>query len=352
MRMPAVATHLYAFSQLGFLIRGYLVGLGLTQGLKREFGEAIAQSVAGNEWFTDKNCRQAMGAIAAEMLHPSALEAWLAAYLVPAKIAKSVGIVMAGNLPLVGFHDFVCVLCSGHKAVVKLSSKDAYLLPMLYQQLVKIDYTLRDKVVFVDAIESSLVDAVIATGSDDSSSFFETHYNHLPHIFRQSKSSVAVLTGGENSEQLQGLANDVLSYFGMGCRSVNKLLVPKNYDFAGLKEIFVAHYQTNKNFEDCYRYAKALMTAHKEEFIDFDGIVLKKSEDAYPLPAQVFFDEYENEADLNNQLQQCSTDLQCLVSANYVKNFERFFVEFGKAQRPQLSDYADYVDTMQFLCNL
>ncbi|GHT66501.1 acyl-CoA reductase [Bacteroidia bacterium] len=337
------------------MIQGYLLRLGLTQGLKQELGDAIAQSTAHNAWFTEQHIKQALGAIATEMLTPRKLKTWLASYssyLLCEKESKKIGIVMAGNLPLVGFHDLLCVLGSGHIAVVKLSSKDPYLLPMLKCQLTKIDYTMEHQIIFVEQMDASAVDAVIATGSDNTVTVFETQFEHLPHIFRKSKSSLAVLAGNETTEQLQGLAHDMLDYFGMGCRNVSKLFVPRNYDFTALQQVFAGFSFSNANFAGAYRYAKALCLARQEPMLDFDYFLLQANEAWNPLTAQAFFEMYDDAADLQHKLQRHRSGLQCLVSAAPIADFEHFYVDFGNTQRPQLNDYADGVDTMKFIGQL
>jgi hypothetical protein len=342
----------YIFTHLGFLIRGYLMRLGLTQGLWQEFRSAAEQSIANNLWFTQQSIQQALAAIAEDMLAPQKLSAWLARYPCNVKKCKNVGIVMAGNLPLVGFHDMLCVLCNGHTAVIKLSHKDPFLLPMLAQQMVKINYRIANKIIFADNIGTQIdaqIDAVIATGSDNTAVAMEKKYGHIPHIFRRSKHSVGVLCGSENVEQLRGLAHDMLDYFGLGCRSVSKVFVHRDYDFSALQEILSAFTIDNQNFINAYRYVRALNIAQGKTIIDCGCCVLQENDGHFPTAAQVFFEYYIDENDLQKKLSNQQNRLQCLVSERPIDNFERLHTPFGTTQRPQLCDYADGTDVMEWL---
>jgi hypothetical protein len=342
----------YLFTQLGFLIRGYLMRLGLTQGIWHEFKTAEQQSAAANAWFSPQSVRLALCAIAQEMLQPSKFMAWLAKYsLKNVKESKKIGIIMAGNLPLAGFHDFLCVLCSGHTAVVKLSSKDQFLLPMLVRLMTKINYRVGEYAFFVPAIDAAMVSAVIATGSDSSAICFEQKYGCLPHIFRRSRTSAAVLTGSENAEDLHGLAHDILDYCGLGCRSVSKLFVPMDYDFSHLQSALADFKHDNRYFTDAYRYAKALCIASQAQFVDCACCILQCGNAGSPLSAQVFYEYYYDEDDLRQKLI-VQPPLQCLVGARPIVNYESVHAAFGAAQRPQLTDYADGIDTMKWLASI
>ncbi|MEY4927798.1 MAG: hypothetical protein RI894_2234, partial [Bacteroidota bacterium] len=200
--------------------------------------QAVMQrSFFNNQWFTIENQHLALQAIAAEMLDAAKIDAWLAAYSIPQNTensAKKVGIIMAGNLPLVGFHDFLCVLAAGHIARVKLSEKDPYLLPFLAKKLIEFDASFADKIAFVEQLRD--IDALIATGSNNTSRYFEHYFAKYPHIIRKSRASVAVLDGTETEEELHQLGIDVFRYFGLGCRNVSKIFVPRHYDFTLLLE--------------------------------------------------------------------------------------------------------------------
>jgi hypothetical protein len=341
----------YIFAHLGFLIRGYLMRLGLTQGLWQEFKTAVAQSIANNSWFTERHIKQAMDAISNDMLAPRKLTAWLAQYHFNNKYPRNIGIIMAGNLPLVGFYDLLCVLCSGYTAVVKLSHKDPFLLPMLKRQMVKINYRIADRIIFTDHLDAANIDAVIATGSDNTEAVFTEKYGHLPHIFRHSRTSVGILCGNETAEQMQGLAHDMLDYFGLGCRSVTKLFVPKDYDFVALQQVLSEYSVDNQNFMDAYRYARAVSIAKGDVIIDCGCCILQESKDLNPLVAQMFFEYYLDENDLSKKIPQHQNRLQCLVGGQSIEsgNTSIATTNFGTTQCPQLTDYADGVDVMKWL---
>ena len=341
----------HIFVHLGFLIRGCLMRLGLTQGIWREFNDAVAQSAAHNAWFSAPHIWQAMDAIAAEMLAPRKLQAWLAHYPPPCGSPQNIGIIMAGNLPLAGFHDLLCVLFGGSRAVVKLSHKDPFLLPMLKRQMVKIDYRMDSRITFVDRLLPADAAAVIAAGSDNAAAIFEEQYGHLPHIFRKGKTSAAVLSGGETAQELQGLADDMLLYFGLGCRSIAKIFVPQGCDFEALRQILSAFRADSPNFADACRYARALCIARGEPMIDCRCCILQENEALNPPVAQVFFEYYHSESDLQDKLRRCMPRLQCISSRQPICGFEGLYAGLGRAQRPQLADYADGIDVMQWLAD-
>lgn len=343
----------FAFSQLGFLIEGFLQRLGLTRGLKDDFFSAMRQSSAHNAWFTERSIRQALEAIAADMLSPAHMGEWLSRYGAPDRASPgSVGIIMAGNIPLAGFHDLLCALASGCRAVVKLSSKDAFLLPMLAKLLRQIDYRLAPRVAFVD--ELCGVDAVIATGSNSAARYFEQRYGALPHIFRKSRTSVAVISGAEGDEELRLLAHDALGYFGLGCRSVGKIFIPEGYDVLRLQPAFssLAHLREHPPYADCCRYAQARLRMHRRELFDL-GACLASFSDAPVSPVgEVFLQRYRSAEELRGHLLLLEDELQCIATATPISGLEPRCVPFGKAQRPRLTDYADGVDTLQFLLDL
>jgi hypothetical protein len=341
--------NIFAFSQLGFLIEGFLQRLGLTQVIKNNFFTAIKQSVGQNPWFTEHTVRQSLRAIFTDMLQPGKLQEWAKMYEMPKDTQKAIGIIMAGNIPLVGFHDLLCVLMAGHRAVVKMSFKDSALLPVLAKYLVQIDHHFEERVVFVEK-DLGKVDAVIATGSDNASRYFESAYGALPHIFRKNRGSVAVLTGQETPEQLQLLSNDVFSYFGLGCRNVSKIFVPENYDFTALRKAFSSRVNLleHKNYADCYRYARAMWQMRKADFIDCSSCVLAPSEQLGAGIAEVLYQTYSNEDAVVQLLNAYQDSLQCIVADNLPAGLQDAGVQFGQTQHPALTDYADGRDVMIF----
>ncbi len=326
---------------------------------------AAQQSVSTNSWFTESNIRQSLSAIATAFLSEQKLQAWLSQYIIAPK-PKRIGVVMAGNIPLVGFHDFLCVLASRHYFVGKLSHKDKFLLPVLVEMLCAINPEWRNRITFVEEIDVTKIDAFIVTGSDTTADFFSRLSASLPPSGRQSgalirhnRRSVAILTGNETHDDLQGLAVDMFSYFGMGCRNVSMLYVPKGYDWKGLLNIFSAQ-QPFKRLEPLksllqhagyahnYRYQKALLTLQAQPFIDAGVALLYENENLQAPPAVAHFCYYEKIAEMLECLEQQCEQIQCVVGNTVISNK---FCTFGTAQQPQLDDYADGVDTMQWLAD-
>lgn len=341
------------FFHLGYLLRGYLSHLGLTQGLKKEIGGAISQSLERNPWFTDAGVRQSLWAVARDMLAPKQMQEWISRYAIPpAKPAKNVGIIMAGNIPLVGFHDLLCVLASGNRAVVKLSGKDSVLLPTLVRLLAQIDYHFSSRVEFVEDVAGA--DAVIATGSDNAARYFESQHGAKPHIFRKNRTSVAMLYGGEAEEELRLLAHDALDYFGMGCRSVGKIFVPQGFDVSLLQNAFAdfAPLREHGHYGDCLRYLQALHRMRAEEFYDLGGCLATHRADLHSPVGEVFLQEYSSAAALEVALMQQEKSIQCVAAQKPLAGMSRLCVPLGQTQRPRLWDYADGVDTMKFLLEL
>ncbi len=304
-----------------------------------------------NLWFTPANQEQAISAIAREFLDAEKLQNWISEYnITKTTVPKTVGLVMAGNLPLVGFHDVLCVFAAGHKSKIKLSEKDAYLLPYLLQVLAKIDP--RSAAYFEIADRLHDIDATIATGSNNTSRYFEAYFGKKPHIIRKNRNAVAVLNGSETDAELLALGSDIFSYFGMGCRNVSKLYVPRDYDFIHLLELLtefrevVLHDKYKNNFD----YNLALCMLSREPYLMGNGILLTENT-AIASPVSclyyAFYDELDElEAELNNR----SSEIQCIVARP--ESVSLPVVPFGKAQQPGLEDYADGVDTMAFLTTL
>jgi hypothetical protein len=284
------------------------------------------------------------------MLSPNRLQEWLSRYAISEnKQQKSIGVIMAGNIPLVGFHDLLCVLMAGHRAAVKMSSKDGALLPMLVKYLVQIDRRFAERVELVEQLEN--VDAVIATGSDNSARYFEFQHGQLPHIFRKNRTSVAVLSGSESEEDLQGLAHDALDYFGLGCRSVGKIFVPKGFDTSLLQNVFstLAKIRKHTPYNDCVRYATALHQMRRDTFFDFGSCLAAYSAELHSPVGEIFLQEYSSTEELRDTLLLYRDNLQCIATSMLLSGLEGSCVPFGKAQCPQLWDYADGIDTMNFL---
>jgi len=310
-----------------------------------------AATLAGhhNGWFTEDNILFSLKQWG-ELLTIENLNNWLSGYTFnESKEPKTVGIVMAGNIPLVGFHDFLSVLLSGNKVLVKLSSSDKVLLPYLSKFLIEQEPSLADKIEFVDGKLENF-DAVIATGSNNTSRYFEYYFGKKPNIIRKNRNSVAVLTGNESEEELNALGEDIFRYYGLGCRNVSKIYVPKDYDFDGLfnalfhyKDIINQHKYANN-----YDYNKAVYLMSEFKILDNGFLILKEDESLTSPISALFYSYYDDESTLRKKLQEMEEQIQCVVSSDAKENE----VNFGDTQKPSLNDYADGIDTMEFLLKL
>lgn len=329
-----------------------LVQLGKQLQKEDEFLSAsIKRTALHNPWFTEANQRQAISAIAEQMLTAEKLAAWLANYELPATTdGQWVGLVMAGNLPLVGFHDVLCVFMSGHWSRIKLSEKDPYLLPALLRMLRLLDK--RTEAYFSVVERLADFSAVIATGSNNSARYFKEYFAKYPHIIRQNRNAVAVLTGDESAEDLHALGQDVFGYFGLGCRNVSKLYLPEGYNFPPLLEALheyrqiVNHVKYKNNFD--YNYALYMLNMVKYES---NGCVLMTENTSLQSPiATLHYEYYSDEEQLQAELLNRKEEIQLVVSHLSIPGLPSF--AFGQAQLPALDDYADGVDTMSFLLEL
>ncbi len=315
-----------------------------TKQISIAFGEKIARSTVHNPWFTDGNIRQALRGLSF-MLRPEALNKWMEGQTHAAKDQKKIGMVLAGNIPMVGFHDLFCVAMSGHQAVAKLSSEDKILLPAIFEILYLLtDYEPFKVEWFTDRLPE--VDAVIATGSNNTSRYFEYYFSKLPHIIRKNRTSVGILTGGESDEEMLALGDDIFSYFGLGCRNVSKLFVKDDFEidrfFKGIypySEI-INHHKYANNFD----YYRALWMMNQEDLLE-NGFMILRPSDAIASPiATVFYERYSDLERVKARLEAEKNEIQCIISLENIP--------FGNSQKPELWDYADGVDTMEFLQKL
>ncbi len=327
-----------AFVKLGDLIRR------LTEDEREKLR---TQARAENNWFTPEAVDTALYGI--EMnLYPDKLEEWINKYPVKEK-NKTIAVVMAGNVPAVGFHDLLCILLSGNNAMVRLSSKDAPLLTFLIRSLVKVAPAIERKLQITDQLKD--MDAVIATGSDNSSRYFDYYFGKYPHIIRKNRTSVGVLTGEETEDDIRQLGRDIFLYYGLGCRNVSKLFAPHEYNFSFLLnalEPFSTVMQHHK-YHNNYDYNKSIYLVNKEHHLD-NGFLLLKEDPQIVSPISVlFYESYRNGQDLTAKLNEQENKIQCIVSKS---GHWPGSAAYGKAQFPELDDYADGVDTMEFLTRL
>jgi hypothetical protein len=318
-----------------------------------EFLDAlIHRTEYNNAWFTKDNQHQSIQAIATAFLEKEKLEAWVANYDFPEKTErKTVGLVLAGNIPLVGFHDILCVFIAGHKAMIKLSDKDKFIFPYLVKLLAKFDERAADYFEITERLTG--FQAVIATGSNNSARYFDAYFGKYPNIIRRNRNAVAVLNGSETTEDFGNLGQDVFQYFGLGCRNVAKLYVPKSYDFNPMLEVFhEAHKQLamHSKYKNNFDYNYALYMLNKVPIWNNGCIIFTEDKAIQSRIANLHYEFYEDKEVLENDLAAKMEEIQCVVAKTEFQNIKT--VDFGEAQRPQLMDYADGVDTIAFLLTL
>lgn len=307
---------------------------------------AMEAAHANNPWFTQESIRNALQGIVL-LLEEEKLRSWLAKYPLT-RASKKVACILAGNIPMVGFHDMLCVVLSGHQFVGKCSRKDKYLMTALAQILQEIAPEFRNNIVFLDNLRDTDYDAVIATGSNNSARYFQQYFGQKPHIIRKGRSSVAILSGKETEKQFEGLADDVFMYFGLGCRNVSKIYIPKDFDIRKAFPAFAAgysHYQNHHKWMNNYSYNRSINLLNQEKFYETQFALFQEHEALVSPLAVVYYETYETLSQLHHFLQTRSEELQCIVSDVEGKDF----VPLGKAQFPEIDTYADGIDTMAFL---
>ncbi|HUH47402.1 MAG TPA: acyl-CoA reductase [Arenibacter sp.] len=350
--MTELASRINAFVKLGSFFKEYCEYVKKKPSIDPKhypwfikLDETVALAEQQNGWFTPDNIFHGLENWA-ELLTPTNLNDWLSAYDLRTNRPKSVAVIMAGNIPLVGFHDFLCIVLTGNKVRVKLSSNDRVLLPFVAQYLIEIEPSFKGDIEFVEGKLDDF-DAVIATGSDNTSRYFEHYFGNGPNIIRKNRNSIAVLTGAESEERLRALGEDIFRYYGLGCRSVSKLFVPKDYNFdAFFKAIFpFGHLIDQHKYANNYDYNKAVYLMSRFNLLD-NGFLMLKEDEQYASPiATLFYEYYDSLEELRVRLENDREKLQCIVSEGVFADE----VHFGQTQKPSLASYADNRDTVQFL---
>jgi hypothetical protein len=297
-----------------------------------------------NGWFTPEFINQAVNNICNSMLQQAQLNRFVTHYHLDDNItAKNIGIVMAGNIPLVGFHDFLCTFLTGHKQTIKLSAKDDVLLKHLVQKLYDWDEKCKNQIAIADMLKGC--DAYIATGSNNSARYFEEYFGKYPNIIRRNRTSVAVITGEETTAELEKLADDVHLYFGLGCRNVTKIFVPESYDFVPLLRAFdkYKYFEDHHKYKNNFDYQLSLALLNNKFYMTNGSTLLIEGETIFSAISQLHYSYYSDAGTVKNELA-ANNEVQCIVSKNETA--------FGQAQTPGLFDYADGVDTMAFLLSL
>lgn len=326
-----------AFVQLGEFIKS----------LPAEKFKTLAESIRiENPWFTEANLRMTVSAIL-KFLDERNLYEWLSNYSLPERQPKVIALIMAGNIPGVGFHDLLCVLLSGDHALIKLSSKDTNLVKFLVEKLIEINPVFASKVNYSEQLQS--FDAVIATGSDNTSRYFEYYFGKYPHIIRKNRTSVAVLDGTEDEKDLLQLGTDIFSYFGLGCRNVSKLFVPRGFNFSRLLKCWESFHdlENHHKYHNNYHYQKSIFLVSQIPFLDNGFVLLQESEKLVSPISVVYYEYYDTREDLRDKLSSLHDKLQCIVG-----HLPPAAIKFGDTQFPELSDYADGVDVLKFLQEL
>ena len=315
-----------------------------------EWLEAKQRASLINPWFTPEFIDIANGNLAKHFLDKQKLENWMSSYKIEIVDPKRVGIVMAGNIPLVGFHDLLCVFITGHKAIIKASSKDDVLIKHLAQKLTEWsvrtpseDKEINEMIVFQEMLKDC--DAYIATGSNNSARYFEYYFKKYPHIIRRNRTSVAILDGNETAKELEELADEVHLYFGMGCRNVTKIFIPKYYDFIPLLTVFKKydHFKDHNKYKNNYDYNLALHILNGKFYMANESLILLENPPIFSPISQLNYEFYTDKNTVAESLRSMN-DLQCTVGHDHIP--------FGQAQLPSLTDYADGIDTINFLTKL
>lgn len=359
--MSGLSSRIKAFTQLGLFLRklidNQMKRLHLSQLehfhsnieqvdlIQNKIIDYINYATHYNPWFTKDFLMIALEGWS-QLLYEQKIYKWLDSYNFKSQMkVKRVGVVMAGNIPMVGFHDYLSVILSGHQLVAKLSSDDQHLIPLFHDFISLVEPSLKNSAEFTT---DQLIkpEAIIATGSTNTSRYFEYYFGKYPNIIRKNRNGLAVLDGQETEEELQGLCKDIMTYFGLGCRNVSKIYVPDGYIFKPLYhqiESF-SNLQNHHKYYNNYEYNKANFLVNKISHFD-NGFLMFKEDTSYSAPiAVVYYETYDNLEELKRKLTIDQQSIQCVIGHQ--------FIEFGMAQKPDLHDYADGVDTMQFLMNI
>jgi hypothetical protein len=314
-----------------------------------DFKLTMESAKHSNAWFTTNEVENALNSLS-KILNDNDLEKWTAPIHLNTH-PKKIGLILAGNIPLVGFHDVISVLATGNIAMIKMSSSDDKLLPALLSQLIVFEPMLKNHIIYVDRLKD--FDAIIATGSNNSARYFDYYFGKVPNIIRKNRNSVAILSGNETTAELQLLGNDIFDYFGLGCRNVSKIFVPQGYNFNTFFEAIevyqpiINHFKYNNNYD----YNKSIYLVNSVKHLD-NGFLLVKEDEGFTSPlAVLFYEHYQTIEAIEAKLNLVDEQIQC-VATNLVLNIEKGTVGFGQSQSPKLWDYADNVNTLMFLQNL
>lgn len=330
-----------SFSKLGNILRESLTGD--TGTISKKLGTVISRQQSLNAWFTPENVSLAVKSIADELTHEN-LEKWMRSYpaLQEETTPSNIGLIFAGNIPMAGFHDLLSVLISGNRVIAKTSSKDSELIPFITELLCTIEPEFSGMIEFTSGTLSGF-DAIIATGSNNSSRYFEYYFGKYPHIIRKNRNSIAILEGNENDSELTLLGKDVFTYFGLGCRNVSKIYVPEDYNVGSLTEYWNDYSEiiNHSKYANNYEYNKAIYLVNRQKFYDNGYLLMREDERLSSPVAVLYFEHYKSQEVVIHQTEKMSENIQCIIGR---KN-----IPFGQSQMPHLWDYADGIDTIDFL---
>ncbi|MDY3350938.1 acyl-CoA reductase [Riemerella anatipestifer] len=341
-----ISIKILGLAQLGLFINQFLEK---TEEVYSEeealFSAKLSRAEIENPWFTQDSLRFALKQWA-DLLTEENLNDWVNSYP-ETKGGKKVGLILAGNIPLVGFHDVITVMLSGHTPVIKMSSKDKQILPFLLEKWASLSEGIEYQL--VEKLEN--YDAVIATGSNNTARYLEYYFKNKPNIIRKNRTSVAVLSGKETNEELQLLAEDIFRYFGLGCRNVTRLFIPQDFKLERLFENFVGFQDiiNHHKYANNYDYNRAVYLLNQENFWDNNFVMLKEDTQLFSPLSVINFSRYNNIAEVEAFLNENHENIQCIVSHLCLNRGE---VGFGEAQTPSLNTYADDIDTMAFLSTI
>lgn len=314
-----------------------------------DFFNIITAAAHNNAWFTADEVKKSLSSLSS-MLNKEDLTYWFKD-VNTSSTPKKVGLILAGNIPLVGFHDVLCVLVTGNIAMIKMSSSDDKLIPALLKQLIKFIPEFKNQIEYVERLKD--FDAIIATGSNNSSRYFDYYFGKVPNIIRKNRNSVAVINGSETEAEIELLGNDIFDYFGLGCRNVSKLYVPKDYDFKYFFEPIeqfqpiINHFKYNNNYD----YNKSILLVNGINHLD-NGFILVKEDENFTSPLAVLhYETYSDLTDVEQKLNAATDQIQCVVSSTAL-NIGKDVLKFGQSQHPKLWDYADNINTISFLQHL
>jgi hypothetical protein len=340
-----------AFVQLGLFINRHFANTWSQkeERFHKDLAGLIDVAYTFNGWFTPDNIVRSLNGIA-EMLEEQQLTAFSASVVEP-KHPKNVAIIMAGNIPAVGFHDMLCVLLSGHSVLIKVSSDDPALIPFLAGMVIYYEQAFATRINFSEARLANF-EAVIATGSNTSAKHFEYYFGKYPNLIRKNRSSIAIINGKETKEQLMELGKDIFYYYGLGCRNVSKLYVPEGYIFDGLFEaVYDFKYVIdNKKYNNNYEYNRAIYLLDLVPFLDNNFLMIRESKELHAPTSVLFYETYGNQTQLVENISSLKNNLQCIMCTFELEGIK--IVEFGQSQKPTVFDFADDVNTLDFLNTL